>query len=119
MKFINESPSSSLQARQFQIFKLEEKREKAKATHSHHQQLVQASYDTTSASHRTFEVGDFVLKWDKEHEEKGKHTKFQRLWLGPFQIIEKTSPSTFLLKDLSGRIDSLLVNGKTLKNYFS
>jgi len=59
-----------------------------------------------------------VLKWHKAHEEKGKHTKFQRLWLGPFQIIEKIGPSTFLLQDLSGRIDSLPVNGKMLKKHF-
>ena len=58
------------------------------------------------------------MKWDKAHEEEGKHTKLQRLWLGPFQIIEKIGPSTFLLQDLSGRIDSLLVNGKILKNTF-
>jgi len=55
------------------------------------------------------------LKWDKSHEEKGKHTKFQKLWLGPFQIIEKTGQSTFFLQDLSGKIDSLRVNGKILK----
>ena len=115
VQFINENPSSSLQARQFHILKLEEQREKAKATHSHHQQLVKASFDTTSASHKTFEVGDLVLKWGKAHEEKGKHTKFQRLWLGPFQIIEKIGPSTFILQDLSGRIDSLPVNGQILK----
>jgi len=59
------------------------------------------------------------LKWDKAHEEKGKHTKFQILWLGPFQIIDKIGQSTFLLQDLSGKMDSLPVNGKILKKYFS
>eukprot|EP00253_Pinus_taeda_P018062 PITA_18062 len=87
VQFIDENPSSSLQARQFQILKFEEEREKAKATHIHHQQLVKDSFDTTSASQKRIEVGDLVLKWDKSHEEKGRHTKFQRLWLGPFQII--------------------------------
>ena len=33
-----------------------------------------------------FQVGDLVVKWDKENESKGEHTKFQDLWLGPFQI---------------------------------
>ena len=37
VQFIDENPSSSLQARQFQIIKLEEEREKAKATRFHHQ----------------------------------------------------------------------------------
>ena len=115
MKFIDENPSSSLQARQFQILKLEEDREKAKATHFHHQQFVKASFDTTSANEKTFEVGDLVLKWNKAHEEKGKNTKFQRLWLGPFQIIEKFGQSTFLLQDFLGKVDSFPVNGQILK----
>lgn len=52
-----------------------------------------------------------VLKWDKAHEEKGKNTKFQIMWLRPFQIVEQICPSTFLLQDLLGKRDSLLVNG--------
>ena len=40
----------------------------------------------------SFEVGDLVLKWDHSHDEKGKHTKFQHLWVGPFQIAEKLRP---------------------------
>ena len=63
-------------------------------------------------------MGDLVLKWDKAHEEKGKHTKFQKLWLGPFQIVEVIGPSTFVLQDLTGRRDSLPVNGQILKMYF-
>ena len=114
MKFIDEHPLSSLQLRQ-----MEEQREKSKAIHAHHQQIVKASFDTASTSSKAFEIGELVLKWDKAHEEKGKHTKFQRLWLGPFQIIDKVGLSTFLLQDLSGKKDSLPVNGQILKNYFS
>jgi len=33
--------------------------------------------------------------------------------------MEKIGPSTFLLQDLSGKRDSLPVNGKILKKYFS
>ena len=63
-------------------------------------------------------MGDLVLKWDKAHEEKGKHTKFQKMWLSPFQIVEVIGPSTFVLQDLAGRKDSLPVNGQILKIYF-
>jgi len=59
------------------------------------------------------------LKWEKAHEDKGKQTKFQKMWLGPFQIKEKISPSTFLLQDLSGKKDSLPVNGLILKKFFN
>ena len=65
-----------------------------------------------------FQMGDLVLKWDKAHEEKGKHTKFQRMWLGPFKIAEVIGPSTFMLQDLAGKRDSLPVNGQILKIYF-
>ena len=67
---------------------------------------------------KVFQVGDLVLKWDKAREEKGKHTKFQRMWLGPFQIVEVLGPSTFVLQDLAGKRDSLPVNGQILKKYF-
>ena len=93
------------------ILKLEEQREQAKITHAHHQQLVKTSFDSNSVSRKYFQLGDLVLKWDKAHEEKGKHTKFQRMWLGPFQIVELICPSTFILQDLARKRESLLVNG--------
>jgi hypothetical protein len=65
-----------------------------------------------------FEVGDLVLKWDKSHEEKGKHTKFQKLWLGPFQVAKKIGPSTFILQTLEGIEESLHANGLILKIFF-
>ena len=67
---------------------------------------------------KDFQIGDLVLKWDKAHEEKGKHTKFQRMWLGPFQIAEIIGPSTFMLQDLTGKSESLPLNGQILKKYF-
>ena len=67
---------------------------------------------------KDFQMGHLVLKWDKAHEEKGKHTKFQRMWLGPFQIVEVIGPSTFVLHDLAGRRDYFPVNGQILKLYF-
>ena len=79
---------------------------------------MKSSFDSNMISRKDFQMGDLVLKWDKAHEEKGKHTKFQRMWLGPFQIIEVIGPSTFMLQDLTGRRDSLPVNGQIFKKYF-
>ena len=67
---------------------------------------------------KNFQMGDLVLKWDKAYEEKGKHTKFQNMWLGPFHIVEVIGPSTFFLQDLAGRRDHLPVNDKSLKYIF-
>ena len=76
VQFINETPTSSLQLRQLQILKLEEKQEQAKMTHAHHQALVKASFDSNMVSRKDFQIGDLVLKWDKAHEGKGEHSKF-------------------------------------------
>eukprot|EP00253_Pinus_taeda_P014621 PITA_14621 len=115
---IEENPSSSIQLRHNQIRKLEEEREKARTTHAKHQQIIKSSFDTASFGPKILQVGDLVLKWDKAHEDKGKHTKFQKMWLRPFQISEKIDPSTFILQDLSGKRDSLPVNGLILKKLF-
>ena len=40
------------------------------------------------------------------------------MWLGPFQIAEVIGPSTFMLQDLTGKRESLPVNGQILKKYF-
>lgn len=86
-----------MQVRQSQILEVKEERENDKITHSHHQQLVKSSFDANSVSSKSFQLRDMVLKWDKAHEKKGKHTKFQKMWLGPFQIVEQIGPSTVLL----------------------
>ena len=119
VQFIEESPSSSLQLRHDQILKLEEEREKSKIIHAKHQPIIKSSFDSISSRSKQFQVGDLVLKWDKAHEDKGKHTKFQKMWLGPFQICEKIGHSTFMLKDLSGLRDSLPVNGLILNKIFN
>eukprot|EP00253_Pinus_taeda_P005698 PITA_05698 len=119
VQFIEENPSSSLQLRHDQILKLEEEREKAKIIHVKHQQIIKSSFDSISSRSKQFQVGDLVLKWDKSHEDKGKHTKFQKMWLGPFQICEKIGHSTFMLQYLSGLRDSLPINGLVLQKFFN
>jgi hypothetical protein len=64
-----------------------------------------------------FQVVDLVLKWDKPHEDKGKHSKFKQLWLGPFVIRENIGLGTYCLKNLEGDVDLLAVNGQILKHY--
>jgi len=34
-----------------------------------------------------FQVGDLVLRWDARSEDKGKHGKFDHLWVGPYKIV--------------------------------
>jgi hypothetical protein len=77
--------------------KLEEVRAQDKRKLDQHQLLVKICFDSNSVSDRNFEVGDLVLKWDKPHEGKGEHMKFQNLWLGAFLIAEKLGPISFRL----------------------
>jgi hypothetical protein len=97
---------------------LEEEREKAKSKFLAHQQIVKRWFDKHKAKEKFFEVGDLVLKWDRENEPKGKHSKFQNLWLGPFQVAENIGVGTYRLQNLRGEPDALPVNGQALKQYF-
>ena len=74
--------------------------------------IVKKWFDHHLAGDKYFQVGELVLKWDKLSEPKGKHTEFQHLWLGPFQVVEKIGQGTYRLKMLQGEIEKLLVNGQ-------
>ena len=76
-----------------------------------HQNHIKRWFDKKFAQKANFDVGDLVLKWDKSHEDKGKHMKFQSLWIGSYTIHEKLGPHTYHLQSLDGRIDNLPVNG--------
>ena len=88
---------------------------KAKEKFTLQKNCIKRWFNKNSIGKTNFCVGDLVLKWDKSHEEKGKHTMFQQMWLDPFGIVEQLGPSTFLLQDLSGKRESLHVNGHVLK----
>jgi hypothetical protein len=98
---------------------LEESRAKAKNKFETHQHIVKPWFDKKSTCEKEFQVGDLVQKWDKPHEDKGKHLKLQQLWLGPYVIKENIGQGTFQLKNLQGEVDSLSINGQILKHYMS
>ena len=57
-------------------------------------------FDKHVVGDKQFQVGDLVLKWDKASEAKGKHSKFQKLWLGPYEIVEKIGDATYRLQSI-------------------
>jgi hypothetical protein len=116
---VQEEDCPPLENRINALMKLEEVRAQAKRKLDQHQQLIKSWFDSNSAFDRNFEVGDLVLKWDKPHEGKGEHTKFQNLWFGPFLIAENLGPSSFLLQNIEGQLDTYPVNGQALKRYFA
>ena len=64
--------------------KLEESRIKFKEIFKDQQEIVKRWFEKQKSGKGIFEIGDLVLKWDHPHDEKGKHTKFQHLCVGPF-----------------------------------
>ena len=98
--------------------KLQEERVKAKEKFTLHQNCIKRWSDKKSAGNTNFVVGDLVLKWDKPHEDKGKHTKFQSLWICPFTVHEKIGQHMYCLQSLDRKIDTLPVNCQDLKCYF-
>ena len=42
-----------------------------------------------------FQAGYWVLKWDAVRQDKGKHAKFDSLWIGPFVIDQVYENNTF------------------------
>lgn len=64
---------------------------------------------------RTFQVGDFDLKWDVDREKPGKHSKFDAIWSGPYVIIGCKEANAFRLARLNGESLPIVVNGIHLK----
>eukprot|EP00253_Pinus_taeda_P003980 PITA_03980 len=112
------TPSALLQKRINQLVRLEELRGKAKNKFRNHQMIVKRWFDRHLAGYKDYQIGDLVLKWDKLSEPKGKHMKFQHLWLGPFRVEEKIGQGTYRLKTLQGETEKLPAKGQNLKRYF-
>jgi hypothetical protein len=46
-----------------------------------------------------FKVNEKVLLWDSSHA-RGRHSKFIKLWMGPFKIAFVLGTNSYILKDL-------------------
>ncbi len=79
---------------------------------------VKTLYDKRIVS-KKFVDGDLVLMWNARIEDKGKHGKFDPIWLGPHLIENAWEENYCILKDLLDNLLELLVHGQFLKRYFS
>ena len=60
-----------------------------------------------------------MLKWDAPRKDRGKHKKFEALYIGPFKVFEVFLKNTYRLQDLEGEdIFGGPVNGNFLKKCF-
>jgi hypothetical protein len=83
------------------LLALEEQRNHALKNLRKRQQSVKKYFDKKAKS-IVFEVDEKVLLWDSAHADKGKHSKFQKLWLGPYKITSVIGNNSYLLKDMDG-----------------
>jgi hypothetical protein len=95
---------------------LEEKRVFSLENIKRRQQNVR-KYFNKSAKVVRFKVNEKVLLWDSAHDDRGRHSKFQKLCLGPFKIAFVLGANSYLLKDLEKQLFSYGTNGSHLKHY--
>ena len=102
-----------------QIIHLQQTREEVYNKALQKQDNIKKIFDRrTKAS--SFKIGDKVLKWDSKREDKGKHGKFDNLWLGPYSIHSVAGNNAFFLQELNGtELFGGPVNGRMLKHYLS
>ena len=96
------------------ILQLEETRRESSAQNTKLQSQMKNLYEKRTTK-RKFEIGDMVLMWNDRLEDKGKHGKFDPIWLGPYCIYDTNGEDSYFLKDLNGGILELLVHGQFLK----
>jgi hypothetical protein len=101
-----------------QLVEVQQAREQTVDRVQDHQKKIKQVFDKKAKRER-FQIGDLVLKWDAPKQDKGKHNKFEALWIDPFKISETFSNKTYRLRGLEGEeFLSSPVNGHFLKKCF-
>jgi hypothetical protein len=102
-----------------QLVEVQQTREKLLDKAHDHQQKIKQAFDRRVRK-EDFQLGDLVLKWDAPKQDKGKHGKFEALWIGPFKVSEVFSNNTYKLQDLEdAEVFGSPVNGHFLKKFFT
>jgi hypothetical protein len=94
---------SPIQRRYNELLQLEEQREQAILTINKRKEVVKKYFDKSTTS-KDFQKDQLVLLWNKEKEKPSFHTKFEALWIGPYQIEKIIGYNSYLLKDMKGII---------------
>jgi hypothetical protein len=102
-----------------QLVEVQQTREQIVDKAVDHQLKIKQAFDK-KVNKEDFQLGDLVLKWDAPKQDKGKHGKFEALWMGPFKISEVFSNNTFKLQNMENEeVFGGPVNGHFLKKYFA
>jgi hypothetical protein len=99
------------------LISVQQTREKAFYNAQLHQDKIKEAFDRRTKVD-DFKLGDLVLKWDARKEDKGKHEKFDHLWLGPFKIAAYRGSNAYILQETNGDlVGGGPVNGRFLNHY--
>ena len=96
---MEELNSSNIPQRINALLALEEQRTFSLENIKRRQQTVKRYFNKSAKAVR-FNVNEKVLLWDSTHADRGRHSKFQKLWLGPFKIGFSPGANSYILKDL-------------------
>jgi hypothetical protein len=96
---IEELHSSNISQRINELLGLEEQRTFPLENIKKRQQIVKKYFNKTAKVVR-FKANVKVFLCDSTHTNRGRHSKFQKLSLGPFKIIFVLRTNSYLLKDL-------------------
>jgi hypothetical protein len=67
---------------------------------------------------REFNLGDFLLMWDRKIDKQGNHGKFHSFWKGHFQVESIFGTNYSHLSHLDKEDIQFHVNGKSLNMYY-
>jgi len=106
-----------VEARLMNLLSLEEKRDTTLQHFFKHHIVVKCWFDKR-AKVKAFRIFDLVLFFDKAKKKKGDNQKFEKIFLGPYQIYEILRENTLRINSLTGEPIPFLANGQYLKDYF-
>lgn len=86
-----------MQLRIKDLIKLDETRRESTSRNANMQLQVKNLYDKKFVE-RKFEPNDLVLLWNAILEDKGKHGKFDPIWLGPYLVMKNGNQIHILSK---------------------
>ena len=118
IQLYDEDITGDMQERLDELVGLTEIRKEALIKNQKLQFQIKTLYDRRKIT-KKFQNGDLVLMWNAKIEDKGKHGKFDPIWLGPYLIESTWGDDSYIIKDLSEHILELQVHGQFLKRYFS
>ena len=95
---VEELNASDVSQRINTLMDLEEQRTFSLGNIKRRQQTVK-KYFNKRTKYVRFKVNEKVLLWDSTHADRGRHSKFQKLWLGPFKIAFVLGTNSYLPKD--------------------